>query len=283
MVCLRFTSIDSNRYFMKSSIRTRSYSNLDTFSFYILRWLALLLMLADHIVGTFFWSMSENSTTAILIRIVGRAALPLFYYCLVESLLRTKHHYKHLQFLFILLLLSELPFDYCFHHAWVDFSAQNICFTLFLGFLVLWIQESCYGFAERHLLDKKFNHFCFFHIFVFLFVVAGALLMSAFHVDYICYSMMMLYMFYLANYTKHRTLVQSIGIIGFLLLYKDPMYLIFILDILIIYMAEHGFFHIHNQKVQEFFVKPFPKQCARWFYPVHLWILAITKMILKIV
>lgn len=82
------------------------------------------------------WWQNWRSADLIL-RGIGRIAFPLFCFLLVEGFLHTKNVRKYILSLFLFALISEIPFDLVFSDRWVDWSGQNVFFTLGFGLLTL--------------------------------------------------------------------------------------------------------------------------------------------------
>lgn len=74
-------------------------------------------------------------------RDIGRASFVLFTYLIVEGFIYTGSRKRYLLRLFLFALLSEIPFDLAFSGKAVDWSGQNVYWTLFLGVLMLTIWE----------------------------------------------------------------------------------------------------------------------------------------------
>lgn len=133
-----------------------------------LKWIALFSMLIDHsayvlivpiLVGNGIYSVADSSLAyitelirqgnvgwyylayQIMRRIIGRLAFPIYCYCLVEGLGRTKSRAKYAGRLAILAVLSEVPFDLAFYQTTLEINNQNVFFTLLLGFLMMWGME----------------------------------------------------------------------------------------------------------------------------------------------
>ncbi|MEG2834033.1 MAG: TraX family protein [Ruthenibacterium sp.] len=72
-----------------------------------------------------------------ILRAVGRIALPIFCFLLVQGFLHTHNLKKYLGRLFLFALISEVPFDLALSGKFFYWHYQNVYFTLFLGVLTL--------------------------------------------------------------------------------------------------------------------------------------------------
>lgn len=115
----------------------RLKTNLDTD---LLKLVAILSMLVDHIGGAFFPEIGP-------FRWAGRLAFPIFCYCMTVGLLYTRDIKRYLIRLAAFALISQPFYILAFHpHDWMEdmnWSNWNIFFTLFLSLLAM------YGFKER--------------------------------------------------------------------------------------------------------------------------------------
>lgn len=78
-------------------------------------------------------------------RAVGRVSFVLFAYLIVEGFRHTRSRGRYLLRLLLFALLSEIPFDLAFSGELVDWSGQNIYWTLTTGVLVLVLWEYLSG------------------------------------------------------------------------------------------------------------------------------------------
>ncbi len=86
-------------------------------------------MLLDHIGAVLL-------PKAPLLRLLGRAAFPLFAFLLVEGALTTRNPRRYLARLAIGAVISELPFDYAVSGG-VNWSSQSVMPTLLIGAALL--------------------------------------------------------------------------------------------------------------------------------------------------
>ena len=98
---------------------------------YQLKWIAVLSMITDHI-GAVFYPDEQ------IFHQVGRIAFPIFAYLLVEGFFYTRDVFRYMMRLGIFAIISEIPFDLLFQGRVLEFSHQNIFFTLFLGVFLMY-------------------------------------------------------------------------------------------------------------------------------------------------
>ncbi len=202
--------------------------------------IAIAAMLLDHMGAVLF-------PEYIGFRIIGRLAFPIFAYTLVEGFIHTHDVYKYMQRLGILALLSEIPFDLAFFGTPLEFSHQNVFFTLFLGILLLF------------LLLKLRNPLLRF------LVVLAMLLVS----EYLCtdYSSMGLLMILVYYFWREKKVLKFAGIafVNIFLMGYIQVYAALAIIPLALHNREQG------PKIKWFFYA---------FYPIHLLILYFISMLL---
>lgn len=113
-----------------------------------LKIIALITMLIDHIgaiIIPFLQGYTENMTTFIalegimvIMRLVGRISFPIFAFLIVNGFYHTRNRKKYLLRLSIFALISEPFFDVAISGRWLEFTHQNVFFTLALGLLAIW-------------------------------------------------------------------------------------------------------------------------------------------------
>ena len=126
-----------------------------------LKLIALISMLIDHIGATVVeayiinqgYSLQLTDFSSIqpvvllyhCLRLIGRLAFPIFVILLVEGLQHTHSKWKYLMRMLIFAIISEIPFDIAFKLSKTDilsgkiveFSSQNVFFTLAIGLSVI--------------------------------------------------------------------------------------------------------------------------------------------------
>lgn len=113
-------------------LRKRCYTKL-MLSSAVLQWVAAIAMLLDH-AGLFlfggYWPL----------RLIGRIALPIYMFMLVEGFTHTHSRPKYLMRISIFALISELPWFIMTSIARADY-VHNAMFTIMLSFLALLAAE----------------------------------------------------------------------------------------------------------------------------------------------
>jgi hypothetical protein len=95
----------------------------------MIRIIAMLTMLLDHVGEAFLPNM-------IVFRIVGRIALPLFAWGIVNGYKKTINLNMYALRILILAIVSQYPYMLLFNNEYL-----NICFTLLTGLVILKVYE----------------------------------------------------------------------------------------------------------------------------------------------
>lgn len=155
-------------------------------SSFILRSIALITMIIDH-TGAVLYPEYH------FLRIIGRIAFPLYCFLLIEGYTHTRDVKKYLARLLAFAFISELPFDYAFFGR-LEFTHQNIFFTLFLGLFAVYI------------IDTKGKELPFVSLFAAVIAMVAAVLLNT---DYSFAGILYILIFY---YTKDLTGWMRYGI-----------------------------------------------------------------------
>lgn len=97
---------------------------------FAIKLVAILTMLIDHVGLIFFADESW-------MRVIGRIAMPLFAFLLVEGFIYTRNLPNYIKRLFIFGIISQLPYMLMNFVAGTDPWRLNIMFTLCLGLVTL--------------------------------------------------------------------------------------------------------------------------------------------------
>jgi len=106
-----------------------------------LRFIALATMLIDHIGAILLPQFT-------FLRIIGRISFPIYAFLIVNGYRHTRNRWQYLLRLILFALISEVPHDVAFYmhgQGVIEFSNQNIFFTLGLGLLAMmardWLEQ----------------------------------------------------------------------------------------------------------------------------------------------
>ncbi len=102
----------------------------------MLKSLAMVLMLSDHLWGTDL--LPYNWLTAI-----GRIAFPIFAFQIAEGCARTHNFKKYMTRMFLFALISEIPFNMMMGGSIFYPLHQNVMFTFLIAMLLIhWLELS---------------------------------------------------------------------------------------------------------------------------------------------
>lgn len=173
-----------------------------------LKYIAMLLMLCDHIGLAFF----EPGTTIwyVLRYVLGRSAFPIFCVLFVEGIYYTKRPFVHLRDCLIFALLSEVPFDMVSFGKYFDLHDQNVMFTWFLGLLVCLITRK---FLDACMVDSDISE-TFGGLAAFAVCLVFCIVAYVCRVDYTSIGICAMFLIFLVGYrTKFECSYALLGII----------------------------------------------------------------------
>ena len=209
---------------------------LNTFT---LKMIAIITMVIDHVGFIFF-------PDVMVFRMIGRLSFPIFAFVLVEGFVYTQDVKKYMLRLGIFALLSEIPYDLAFMESVLEFSRQNVFFTLFFGVLML------------YLISRTRNIIIQYGIVACLVIVCSFL-----HTDYSTTGLLIILIFSIFRERKIEKLL-IVGLIFIALSGDIQLYAIFALPLIALHNGEQG------PKLKTFFYL---------FYPAHLLILYLINLI----
>ena len=239
-----------------------------------LKLIACITMLIDHIGAAlviptetiYYADLGLYTTMAwvnLVMRCIGRIAFPIFCFLLVEGVYHTRSPKKYVQRLTIGMVLSEIPFDLAFFRDGISWAHQSVMVTLLLGCLMVLAMNRSKG------------------LWKLLWIVPFYFAAEWLHTDYGGEGILVIAMFAVTKGTKYE---KWWHLAGMFLLYWDfsyqcsyynldvhiPMNRLPLLSAVPI-LCYSGRKLTHSKKIQWAFYL---------FYPVHIAVLWLLKMIL---
>ena len=136
-------------------------------------------------------------------RMIGRVAFPIFCFLLIEGFEKTRNRMKYAFRLGIFALAAEIPFDLCFQASTLEFTYQNVFFTLFIAMLTM---IGCAKAKER--ISSKAG-VVLAHIGVIMLGMAVAQLLKT---DYAAIGVFCIMMMYLARNNKKAQIITGCAV-----------------------------------------------------------------------
>lgn len=221
-----------------------------------LKYIAFASMFIDHfnkaIITLFLTGSGVLNIITTIFDVLGRIAFPIFAFMIVEGFFKTKSRWKYLRNLLVFATISEIPYDMFQSAVFINTWSQNILWGLALGLFTIMVIDKL---KEK---IKKRPLWIFVSIFIVALSSLGSMLISA---DYEYYAIIIIYIYYL--FYDKRLLASGLG---YLVIIKE-IYAILGFATVLLYNGEKG----KQNKTFNYL-----------FYPVHLLILGIIRMVLKI-
>lgn len=221
-----------------------------------LKYIAFASMFIDHfnkaIITPFLTGTGPLNVITRIFDILGRIAFPIFAFMIVEGFFKTKSRWKYLRNLLVFATISEIPYDMFQSAVFINTWSQNILWGLALGLFTIMIIDKLKERIKKRPL----------WIFVSIFIVAlSSLLSMLISADYEYYAIIIIYIYYL--FYDKRLLASGLG---YLVIIKE-IYSILGFATVLLYNGEKG----KQNKTFNYL-----------FYPAHLLIFGIIRMVFKI-
>lgn len=207
-------------------------------SSFLLKIVAIITMTIDHVAVVFF---NKN----LILRKIGRIAMPIFAFQVGVGFQKTSAKLKYILRMFLVAIISELPFLFMLKTANINKFSLNICFTFTFALLILYLLE----------LAKKNK--LFYVISLFPIILSFLLPM-----DYGIYGVALVILSY---YFQNKKFLLSYGIISTAIIYylvennTIQLYMLLVLPFLWLYNGKKG------KNLKYFFYA---------FYPLHMLLLS---------
>lgn len=182
------------------------------FSGSTLKIIALITMLIDHVAATLLARILivNGYDEAVydcyfVMRKIGRIAFPIFIFLMIEGFGKTHSKLKYVLRMAAFAVISEIPFDLAFSAEILEFSYQNIFFTLLIGMVVMW--------AFEYIGKKEWNVWLQLGLCMLVLVV-GMELAEVLHTDYGAKGIMCIVIMYVFRWNRLMQIVA--GSVAFL-------------------------------------------------------------------
>jgi len=179
---------------------------MDSFS---LKLLACVTMLIDHIGAVFFPEI-------IFFRIIGRVAFPIYAFLITEGYSRTKNIKRYMFRLFILAIISQVPYMLAF-----ETKGLNVFFTLLSAiFIIIILDKKVHCYKLKHYIKISKEVFDIsIYIIKFIIILGILYILEKFQSDYAVYGVCIILCFkiFKENFKK-----LTLSMIGLNFLYTIP-------------------------------------------------------------
>ena len=238
---------------------------------YWLKMIAVITMLIDHSAATILerilvqmpsWAPATVDNWEqwyrldLLLRGIGRMAFPIYCFLLVEGFHYTHSRRKYAARLFVFALISEVPFDMALNQSVLEFSYNNVFFTLFLGLLVIMAADWV---MERFSSDNLTSEIGRITLLVVIGMVGCALASYVISCDYGASGVISIYIMYLLRSKRELGFALAVVSLG---VFSGELELLALLMLIPLH-----FYNGTRGKQHKYFFYA--------FYPLHLLLLAL--------
>lgn len=153
----------------------------------------------SHVTSPQLFAMLEGLMTVM--RLIGRISFPIFAFLIVNGFYHTRNRKKYVLRLGIFALISEPFFDLASSSSWMNFSHQNVFFTLCLGLVTIWGYDSLIKQQKSPVIGGL--------LVLFTSIVAFCL-----GTDYDAYGILMIFIMYLFFFNRQKMCLMVILLKG---------------------------------------------------------------------
>ena len=231
-------------------LQKKGLDRIRVFSGAQLKYIAFLSMLIDHVNKALIYPYLNGGLLlkiSDLFDVLGRIAFPLFAFFIVEGFFKTRSRKKYLLNLLIFGVISEVPFDMFTTRTFFNPRYNNVLFALALSLVTIWIIDTLKIKLEK--IPGYVEEWMGIQEFLFL------------SVDYDYHAILIVYFLYVFY---NKPILSCV--FGYLSIFKEIWALL-----------GFGFILMYNGKRGRQ-----NKMINYWFYPVHILILGILRMVFNI-
>ena len=238
-------------------LQKKGLDRIRVFSGAQLKYIAFLSMLIDHVNKALIYPYLNGGLLlkiSDLFDVLGRIAFPLFAFFIVEGFFKTRSRKKYLLNLLIFGVISEVPFDMFTTRTFFNPRYNNVLFALALSLVTIWIIDTL------KIKLEKIPRFLWYLTTVL--ILAVMCIISLFlSVGYDYHAILIVYFLYVFY---NKPILSCV--FGYLSIFKEVWALL-----------GFGFILMYNGKRGRQ-----NKMINYWFYPVHILILGILRMVFNI-
>ncbi|MBR3966647.1 MAG: hypothetical protein IKJ91_06200 [Clostridia bacterium] len=154
----------------------------------ILKLIACFTMLLDHIGYMMMASGVGDYNVALILRLVGRISFPIFAFLIAEGFKHTKNVVFYAARLFLAGIISEIPYNLCFHGKLVYRGSLNVMFTFTIALIMLIFSDMCIKSSKKEIR--------------FLFILplfSACYFAESFSVDYGYFAILLIFLLYIID------------------------------------------------------------------------------------
>lgn len=295
---------NGNRMFLQSQLMRqhdvdvqKAIGGISERWFYTIRLIAIVTMFIDHLGKVLYLTRCINANWYISCYVIGRIAFPLFVFELVESFYVTTNRKKHLLRLGLLALVSELPYDMVAslpdptEFSEYAMQKQNVCFTLFLGLLMLMIADKLDSKIVSLLHKHRYIVYTLSLVVKVILAVVFGFIASILMTDYSWYGIVLIALFSFARskvgrWAEHPNAYtmfwQGVAMLWFAASYgvSPIVFIPLSVSLVLIYTAQIQSEHEQGGKRLSANTISVTKWVCRVFYPAHLALLGTLRALL---
>lgn len=218
-------------------------------------------MFLSHLAQSGLLYQMGYTKSADLFMLIGRISMPLFCFMAVQGIILSKNREKYLQRLIIFAFISEIPFDLVIADSVFFIYSQNVFFSLFLGTFMVYLWEK----IKESQLKTTFKIAFAIIVFLGIYFLAGF-----FMTDYDSRAIVAIGLLYLAKESRILTALAILIAFAFEAKiggdYLSIPYMVYLsIPLIFLYNGKRGTYN---------------KWYFYAFYPVHLLIIYLLKIIL---
>ncbi len=134
--------LKNQNFFQKIKIVNGSWLKIIAVVSMIIDHLAYLILPHFDLFSEPIGFLGKEFTIIKICRLIGRLAFPIFAFLITEGFSHTGNYKKYGINLLVFSVVSEIPYNLFLSGKVINIESQNVFFTLFLGFLAIYVLEN---------------------------------------------------------------------------------------------------------------------------------------------